>query len=52
MRFHDLRHTHATLLIANNIDMKTASTRLGHSNISTTMNIYTHPLSENDKKNK
>lgn len=50
MRFHDLRHTHATLLIANGIDMKTVSSRLGHSNISTTMNIYTHVLSENDKK--
>ena len=50
MRFHDLRHTHATLLIANNIDMKTVSSRLGHSNISTTLNIYTHPLSDNDKK--
>ncbi len=50
MRFHDLRHTHATLLIANGIDMKTVSSRLGHSNISTTMNIYTHTLSENDKK--
>lgn len=50
MRFHDLRHTHATLLIANNIDMKTVSARLGHSNISTTMNIYTHVLSENDKR--
>ena len=50
MRFHDLRHTHATLLIANGINMKTVSSRLGHSNISTTMNIYTHPLSDNDKK--
>ena len=50
MRFHDLRHTHATLLIANGIDMKTVSSRLGHSNITTTMNIYTHVLSENDKK--
>lgn len=48
IRFHDLRHTHATLLIANNVDMKTVSHRLGHSNISTTMNIYTHPLAEND----
>lgn len=49
MRFHDLRHTHATLLIANGIDMKTVSARLGHSTISTTMDIYTHPLAEKDK---
>lgn len=50
IRFHDLRHTHATILIANNINIKTVSARLGHSQISTTLNIYTHSLSEEDKK--
>ena len=49
IRFHDLRHTHATLLIANNVNIKTVSARLGHSQISTTMNIYTHALSSEDK---
>lgn len=50
MRFHDLRHTHATLLISNNVNMKVVSTRLGHSSINTTLNLYTHTLSEDDKK--
>ena len=50
MRFHDLRHTHATLLISNGVNMKTVSARLGHSSINTTLNLYTHSLSEDDKK--
>lgn len=41
-RFHDLRHIHATLLLKSGVNMKTAQARLGHSDISTTMNIYTH----------
>lgn len=40
--FHELRHTCASLLINQGIDLKTVSTRMGHSNISTTMDIYTH----------
>ena len=47
---HKLRHTHATLLISKNIDIKSVSARLGHSETSTTMNIYTHVLQENDKE--
>lgn len=50
MRFHDLRHTHATLLISSGINMKIVSSRLGHSSISTTLNLYTHSLNEDDKK--
>lgn len=50
MRFHDLRHTHATLLISGGVNMKTVSTRLGHSSINTTLNLYTHSLNEDDKK--
>ena len=42
IRFHDLRHTHASLLIASGMDIKTVSTRLGHAKVSTTMDIYTH----------
>lgn len=41
---HGLRHTSATLLIAQNVDVKTVSNRLGHSETSTTMDIYTHAL--------
>ncbi|MCD8089285.1 MAG: site-specific integrase [Clostridiales bacterium] len=42
IRFHDLRHTSATLLISANMDIKTVSARLGHAQTSTTMNIYAH----------
>ena len=48
VRFHDLRHTNATLLIAAGVDPKTVSTRLGHSQISITMDLYAHPLAEKD----
>lgn len=39
---HGLRHTNATLLMKNGVHPKVISSRLGHSKISTTMNIYTH----------
>lgn len=45
---HGLRHTSATLLIAQNIDVKTVSNRLGHSETSTTMDIYAHALQKQD----
>lgn len=49
IRFHDLRHTSATLLINKGVHAKLISERLGHSNISTTMNIYGHALQSADK---
>ena len=45
---HGLRHTNATLLIASNTDIRTVSSRLGHSNTSTTLNIYAHSLEQNN----
>lgn len=45
---HGLRHTSATLLIAQNVDVKTVSSRLGHSETSTTMDIYAHALKKQD----
>ena len=48
IRFHDLRHTSATLLIGNGVDIETVSYRLGHSKASVTLDIYAHPLPEND----
>ncbi|CEJ74263.1 integrase [[Clostridium] sordellii] len=47
---HDLRHTHATLLILAGTDMKTVSDRLGHTDIKITMNRYSHVLEEMDRK--
>lgn len=45
---HSLRHTNATLMIAEGTDIRTVSGRLGHSNTSTTLNIYTHALKSKD----
>lgn len=50
LSFHGLRHTAATLLIAQGIHAKTISSRLGHSNISTTMDIYGHALKSSDQE--
>lgn len=50
IKFHGLRHTFATTLIENKVDVKTVSSLLGHSDISTTLNVYVHP-SEESKRN-
>lgn len=50
IRFHDLRHSHVTLLINSKIPIKVISERVGHSNINTTLNIYSHVLKEMDKE--
>ena len=42
IRFHDLRHTAASLWIASGMDVATVSARLGHSDINTTLRIYAH----------
>lgn len=47
---HSLRHTNASLLIANGVNISTVSKRLGHSNISTTAKIYTHAIQSADEK--
>lgn len=44
VRFHDLRHTHATHLLASGVHPKIAQERLGHANISTTLDLYSHVL--------
>lgn len=50
LSFHGLRHTSATLLISQGVHPKTISSRLGHSNISTTMDIYGHALQSSDQE--
>ena len=50
IRIHDFRHSHASLLLSNNIPITAISNRLGHSDISMTLNIYLHLISEDEKR--
>lgn len=44
IRFHDLRHTHATFMLRSGINPKIVSERLGHSTISITLDTYSHVM--------
>ena len=46
IRFHDLRHTFATMALENGMDIKTLSAMLGHVSAATTLDIYTHITSD------
>ncbi len=50
IRVHDLRHTHASLLFASGANIKYVQTRLGHTDIKTTLNIYTHVTQDTKEK--
>lgn len=50
IKFHGLRHSFATRCIESNCDYKTVSVLLGHSDISTTLNLYVHPNIEQKKR--
>ncbi|EBF5744217.1 site-specific integrase [Listeria monocytogenes] len=49
IRFHDIRHTSASLLIAKGVHAKVIQERLGHADIGTTMNTYSHVFREADQ---
>lgn len=49
INFHGLRHTNATLLISQNIDVAVVATRLGHAQITTTFNFYVRPIISRNK---
>ena len=49
INFHGLRHTNATLLIAQNIEVPIVSARLGHAQLTTTLNFYVHPIITHNK---
>lgn len=49
-RFHDLRHTHATQLLCNGVDISEVASRLGHDNPAVTLNVYAHFMPKRDKE--
>lgn len=49
IRLHDLRHTHATLLLAAGVPVKVVSERLGHTKVAMTLDVYAHVLPAMDR---
>ena len=50
IRFHDLRHLQATILIQSGVNVKAVSKRLGRSKVDITLNTYTNTIDAVDKK--
>ncbi len=50
IRLHDFRHSHASNLIADGVNIVAVSRRLGHKDISVTLNTYTHLLEKNNEE--
>lgn len=50
LTFHQLRHTNASLLIGQGVDVATVSKRLGHANVAVTLKTYTHAIKEHDRE--
>ncbi len=50
IRFQDLRHSSASLILSEGVNMKVLQNRLGHRNIKTTLNIYSHITEKDDEK--
>ena len=44
VRFHDLRHTHATMMMEQGVNPKTVAERLGHASVVITLDTYSHVL--------
>ena len=49
-RFHDFRYPCASIMVLQGVNVKVAQERLGHKNISMTMNIYSHVLQSSAKE--
>ncbi|BAC13190.1 hypothetical conserved protein [Oceanobacillus iheyensis HTE831] len=50
IRFHDLRHTHASILISEGVDIVKVSSRMGHTSPKTTLDIYAHVVPNTDNE--
>ena len=50
LNLHSLRHTNASLLIAQGVDVRTVASLLGHAQASTTLDIYAHAFDKNKRK--
>jgi integrase len=50
LRFHDLRHSHATALVAAGCSIKAVSRRLGHADVAITLRVYSHVMPDDDEK--
>lgn len=50
LKFHELRHTQASQLLANGMDVKSVQSRMGHSSASLTLDCYAHAMESNDAK--
>ena len=50
IRLHDLRHTHATLLLAKGVPVKVVSERLGHASVTITLQVYAHVMPGNQRQ--
>ena len=50
IKIHDFRHSYAIFLLSNGVPITVISKRLGHSDISMTLNVYSHLISEDEDK--
>ena len=50
IRLHDLRHTHATLLLRDREPIRTVSERLGHASVTVTLTVYGHVMPGDQKR--
>jgi integrase len=50
LRLHDLRHTHATMLVSSGLNIKAVSSRLGHASVGITLDLYAHAQREDDER--
>jgi len=50
LRFHDLRHSHATLLLKEGVNPRVVQERLGHSTVAMTLQVYSHVLPDLQKE--